>query len=91
MNQFDFFVVKAHSNRIRPLMKLNVQRKHIDTRVHYGGRFPTKSHSVSLATVDVVEIGHNTAREVAENILNGYVKRGLPEGVKLSIQFYPVD
>lgn len=91
MNDFDFFVVKAYSPRIRPLLKFGVERKSIQTRVHYGGRFPTKSHSVSLATVDVVEIGHIKAREVAENILEGYKKRGLPEGVKLHIEFYPVD
>jgi len=92
MNKFDFYAIKAYSKSIRSLMKLGVERKSIETKIHYGGRFPTKEHSVSLAYVDVMHVGHKKASEMADNIAANYSKKpNLPGDVKIHIRFFPVD
>lgn len=91
MSIFDFFVVKAYSDRIRPLMKIpGVERKSIRTQTFYSGRFPTKVHSVSLVHQGVEEIGHRKAKEKVEKILEEY-ENDIPPGVKFHIEFYPRD
>lgn len=92
MNDFDFYVIKAYSNSIRSLMKLGVERNSIKTQIYYRGRYPVKEHSVSLATVDVMNIGHAEASKIADNIAGGYNRReGIPADVKIHVKFFPVD
>lgn len=89
MCDFDFFVVKAYSSSIRSLMKIGTfQRKAISSRVTYGKRFPETTHSVSIGYVDVMNIGHVEARKRANELMGMLPK---VDGVKYTIEFYPVD
>lgn len=92
MNDFDFFTVSASSSSIKALMKLpNVKRENIQTRVYYGeGKFPKSFYKVHLKFFDVMEVGHYTARQMADKFVNRIVG-SKPENVILSVSFEPRD
>ena len=91
MNDFDFFSVCASSSSIRSLMKLpNVKRENIQSRVYYGGRFPKTFYKTTLAFFDVMEVGHYSARKMADEFIDKIVGTK-PENVILSVSFQPVD
>ena len=91
MNDFDFFTVSASSSSIRSLMKLpNVKRENIQTRVYYGDRFPKSFYKVHLKFFDVMEVGHYTARQMADEFMKGIVATK-PDNVILSRSFEPRD
>jgi hypothetical protein len=91
MNDFDFFSVSASSSSIRSLMKLpNVKRENIQTRVYYGDRFPKSFYKVHLKFFDVMEVGHYTARQMADEFMNKIVATK-PDNVILSRSFEPRD
>jgi hypothetical protein len=91
MNDFDFFTVSASSSSIRSLMKLpNVKRENIQTRVYYGDRFPKSFYKVHLKFFDVMEVGHYTARQMADEFMNKIVATK-PDNVILSRSFEPRD
>lgn len=91
MNDFDFFSVSASSSSIKSLMKLpNVRRENIETRVYYGGKYPTTLYKVALAFFDVMEFGHFGARERANKLVDTLISTK-PDNVILSTKFYPVD
>ena len=91
MNDFDFFSVSASSSSIRSLMKLpNVKRESIETRVYYGGKFPKSFYKVHLKFFDVMEVGHYTARQMADEFMNKIVATK-PDNVILSRSFEPRD
>jgi hypothetical protein len=87
--QFDFFVVKAYSSSIRSLMQVgSFRREAIQSRLTYGGRWPQTTHHASIGYIDVAEIGHVEVRKRAEELRN---MLPVVEGVRYSIEFYPVD
>jgi len=88
MNQFDFFYVQAYSNSIRRLTSSGISRDKIQTETDWNTRFPTKRHTASIHYVDVMNIGHDEARNLAIE----YIKE-LPtvDGVKYTLRFQPVD
>jgi hypothetical protein len=88
MNDFDFFMVTATSNKIRPMLKMGIPRKHISTRIFYGGRFPKSVHTANLHYVDVHTIGHMNARAEAERLMS-YITP-TPE-VSVHIRFHCAD
>jgi len=91
MNDFDFFTVSASSSSIKALMKLpNVKRESIQTRVYYGDRFPKSFYKVHLKFFDVMEVGHYTARQMADEFMNKIVATK-PDNVILSRSFEPRD
>jgi hypothetical protein len=91
MNDFDFFSVSASSSSIKALMKLpNTRRENIQTRVYYGGRFPKTFYKTTLAFFDVMEVGHYSARKMADEFVSKIVATK-PDNVILSVQFQPVD
>jgi hypothetical protein len=91
MNDFDFFTVSASSSSIRALMKLpNVKRENIETRVYYGGKYPKSFYKVHLKFFDVMEVGHYTARQMADEFMNKIVATK-PADVILSRSFEPRD
>jgi hypothetical protein len=91
MNDFDFFSVSASSSSIRSLMKLpNVRRENIQSRVYYGGRFPKTFYKTTLAFFDVMEVGHYSARKLADEFIDKILGTK-PENVILSVSFQPVD
>jgi hypothetical protein len=72
-------------------MKLpNVRRENIQTRVYYGGRFPKTFYKTTLAFFDVMEVGHFSARKLADEMVNKIVSTK-PDNVILSVSFQPVD
>jgi hypothetical protein len=91
MNDFDFFTVSASSSSIKALMKLpNVKRESIQTRVYYGDRFSKTFYKVPLKFFDVMEVGHYSARKMADEFVNKIVGTK-PDNVILSVSFQPVD
>jgi hypothetical protein len=92
MNDFDFFTVSASSSSIRSLMKLpNVKRENIQTRVYYSGRgYSANFYKVHLKFFDVMEVGHYTARQMADEFMNKIVATK-PDNVILSRNFEPRD
>ena len=92
MNDFDFFTVSASSSSIRALMKLpNVKREKIETRVYYSGLgYSSKFYKVALKFFDVMEVGHYTARRMADEFMNKIVATK-PDNVILSVSFEPRD
>ena len=91
MNDFDFFSVCASSNSIKALMKLpNVKRENIQSRVYYGGKFPRTFYKTTLAFFDVMEVGHYSARKLADEFIDK-ILGNKPENVILSVSFQPVD
>jgi hypothetical protein len=92
MNDFDFFTVSASSSSIRSLMKLpNVKRESIQTRVYSSGRgYKAYFYKVHLKFFDVMEVGHYTARQMADKFVNEIVGTK-PENVILSVSFEPRD
>ena len=72
-------------------MKLpNVRRENIQSRVYYGGRFPKTFYKTTLVFFDVMEVGHYSARKMADEFVNKIVGTK-PENVILSVSFQPVD
>jgi hypothetical protein len=91
MNNFDFFTVSASSSSIKSLMKLpNVKRENIQTRVYYGDRFPKSFYKVPLKFFDVMEVGHYSARKMADEFVSKIVAEK-PDNVILSVSFEPRD
>jgi hypothetical protein len=92
MNDFDFFTVSASSSSIRALLKLpNVKREKIETRVYYSGNgYSSKFYKVHLKFFDVMEVGHYTARGMADEFMNKIVATK-PDNVILSRSFEPRD
>jgi beta-glucosidase/6-phospho-beta-glucosidase/beta-galactosidase len=88
INQFDFFYVQAHSHSIRALTKVGIPRTKIQTTIDWTRRFPQKNHTASIHYVDVMNIGHDEARKLAQQHITT-----LPnvEGVKYYLRFHPVD
>jgi len=72
-------------------MKLpNVKRENIQSRVYYGGKFPKTFYKIELAFFDVMEVGHYSARKMADEFIDKIVGTK-PENVILSVSFQPVD
>lgn len=88
MNQFDFFYIQAYSQSIRRLTSMGISRDKIQTETNWNTRFPTKLHTASLHYIDVMNIGHDEARNLAIE----YIKE-LPtvDGVNYTLRFQPVD
>jgi hypothetical protein len=95
MNDFDFFTVSASSTSIRSLMKLpNVKRERIHTKVYHktigGRRYRAYLYMVNLAYFDVMEVGHYSARKMADEFVNKIVGTK-SHNVILSVSFQPMD
>jgi hypothetical protein len=89
MCEFDFFSVQATSNSIKALMRVGTfSRDAIQTSVNYYGRFPKTTYTVSIGYIDVMGIGHQQARERADELVGMLPKI---EGVNYQIKFWPVD
>jgi len=90
MNQFDFYYVSAFSSSKLALKRLVSQlgvNSNIDTKVDWKGKFPTKTHKVSIKYFDC-NIGHaNASKQASEYLIS------LPQvdGVKYHLSFIPVD
>jgi len=68
-----------------------VKREKIETRVYYGsGKFPKSFYKVHLKFFDVMEVGHYTARQMADEFMNKIVATK-PDNVILSRSFEPRD
>lgn len=88
MNQFDFFYVQAYSQSIRQLTRIGIPRDKIQTETNWNTKYPTKRHTATIHYVDVMNIGHDEAR----NRAIGYIKE-LPtvDGVQYTLRFQAVD
>jgi hypothetical protein len=90
MNNFDFFYVTAHSTSKRSLMGLGIPSEKIKKNVEWVkySKYPKTSYEVTLSYFGVHDVGHQSARKMADEFVSNQQKS---VGVNYYVGFHTSD